>query len=117
MNYEELSDFEINKMVMAIAKNWKGATITCTEDENKVGYSEPLYIQGARVGSTINFFDPCNNPSDAWPIIVENRISLEAEGDDEWTASTAYYVLQAKSKNPLRAAMIVYLMMQEQVDD
>ncbi|TBM10138.1 DUF2591 domain-containing protein [Hafnia alvei] len=68
-------------------------------------------------------FDPCNNPSDAWPIIVEEKISImfdstlpEYEGEyHEWCSaisSCQKYGIQYQS-NPLRAAMIVYLMMKE----
>ena len=58
--------------------------------------------------------DYCNNPSDAWPIILESKASLNPyDNSDEWfaTTDTSFFV---DDKNPLRAAMIVYLMMQEQ---
>ena len=64
-------------------------------------------------------FDPCNNPSDAWPIIVDNGISLECivvnRHEKTWRAQfkPAYVKHHANDKNPLRAAMIVFLMMQE----
>jgi hypothetical protein len=79
----------------------------------------------------ISHFDPCNNPSDAWPIIVENTISLTrcfSSGNENWHAdfiesieesddnenlfscetSCSYY-----DKNPLRAAMICFLKMKD----
>lgn len=66
-------------------------------------------------------FDPCNNPADAWPIIVSKKICIAfdvfAEPDDggDWVASPAYYVEgeRIRNDNPLRAAMIVFLMMKE----
>lgn len=63
-------------------------------------------------------FDPCNNPADAWPIITENKISIyamsETDARGKWGAeafspSEAYHF----NDNPLRAAMIVFLMMKE----
>ena len=64
-------------------------------------------------------FDPCNNPADAWPIIVNNGISLECivvnRHEKTWRAQfkTAYVKHRVNHKNRLRAAMIVFLMMQE----
>lgn len=64
-------------------------------------------------------FDPCNNPADAWPIIVDNGISLECvivnRHEKTWRAQfkPAYVKHHANDKNQLRAAMIVFLMMQE----
>lgn len=64
------------------------------------------------------FFDPCNNPADAWPIITANKISIyamsEADKRGGWGAE-AFHPNDAYSfnDNPLRAAMIVFLMMQE----
>ena len=66
-------------------------------------------------------FDPCNNPSDAWPIIASSRISIEFDGDGStepqsvWCNVTNFQRTCGikYQKNPLRAAMIVYLMMKE----
>ncbi|WP_193165671.1 phage protein NinX family protein, partial [Enterobacter hormaechei] len=60
----------------------------------------------------------CNNPADAWPIITANKISIyamsEADKRGGWGAE-AFHPNDAYSfnDNPLRAAMIVFLMMQE----
>jgi hypothetical protein len=43
--------------------------------------------------------DFCNNPSDAWPILKEYCIDINWDGDSD--------------SEPLRDAMIVYLMMKE----
>ncbi|MEG2554379.1 MAG: phage protein NinX family protein [Hafnia sp.] len=63
--------------------------------------------------------DYCNNPSDAWPVIIKNRISMvwdcaEDASSEWWNAVDQYddFRIQYQS-NPLRAAMIVYLMMKE----
>ncbi|MEN4908961.1 phage protein NinX family protein [Rahnella bonaserana] len=56
--------------------------------------------------------DYCNNPADAWPIILENKISINHWCTGEWTADCLFgdFVF---SDTPLRAAMIVYLMMKD----
>lgn len=73
-------------------------------------------------------FDPCNNPSDAWRIICESLISIsphykftdESEEyishSNDWVADNVMRdgkSFRYKGINPLRAAMIVYLMMKE----
>lgn len=70
--------------------------------------------------------DYCNNPADAWPIIVENKISI-VPLDKDWIAmpldkaidgitgdyDVCFYAQEGETdKNPLRCAMIVFLMMQ-----
>lgn len=97
MNYSDYSDFEINK---------------------RVGF-----MSGSiRKGKTDKHYekicpDYCNNPSDAWPIIFDNKINLFME-DDTCCAAIMFKGSDLENyahqdKNPLRSAMIVYLMMQE----
>lgn len=64
-------------------------------------------------------FDPCNNPADAWPIITESMISIRPVGNDGqlWEASGMAGMKADYDKNPLRAAMIVFLMMKESEND
>ena len=63
-------------------------------------------------------FDPCNNPADAWPIITDNKITVHAPMRyDELQEWLAFDVNDSdtdfKDVNPLRAAMIVFLMMKD----
>ena len=103
-DYSKMSDFEINKAVAtALGMDVSGAT-----EENNMMYG---YVP-----------DICNNPSDAWPIIFSSRIMLNPYCADElWKAevpcgfdgffkeyATCYH------RNPLRAAMIVFLMMKDE---
>lgn len=113
-DYSKMSDFEINKLV-AIATGhkqlgslgWRGLK---DGEFNEVMVRGPLKIGG---------FDPCNNPADAWPIIVQNGISVECitvnRHEKMWRAlfKPAYVRHKQNNKNPLRAAMIVFLMMRE----
>ncbi|EJS0970443.1 DUF2591 family protein [Salmonella enterica] len=77
--------------------------------------------------------DYCNNPTDAWPVITGNEICLLNVYDEEdnfksttWTATTnvdlTWLGIEGRGyehthKNPLRAAMIVFLQMQENTSD
>lgn len=62
-------------------------------------------------------FDPCNNPVQATPIIIENKISVNyIDKDIGWGA---YHFdeekgeLEIYDKNYYRAAMICFLMMKD----
>ena len=94
-NYEEMSDFEINCRV----------------------HAEVMQIYGL---NSFKARDYCNNQADAGPIIIENRIgTIPAPDNGLWKAAhrkvgnddTPYHFTQ--DKNPLRAAMIVFLKMNE----
>ena len=115
MNYEEMSDFEINRAV------------ACRLDGNDLDiFCRPMFAIDCYFSipesSSVNWhrighesFNPCNNASDAWPVIFANRINVYAsEGPDfmPWMAGCSGFMVS--NKNPLRAAMIVFLMMQEQ---
>ncbi|MGW0940909.1 phage protein NinX family protein, partial [Streptomyces sp. NPDC002666] len=65
--------------------------------------------------------DYCNNPADAWPIITENNISLIFDNPSSVMATSNCVgwhsdeepPIHSSSNNPLRAAMIVFLMMKD----
>ncbi|HEI9801970.1 TPA: DUF2591 domain-containing protein [Proteus mirabilis] len=110
--YTELSDFEINLLV---------AQSVLPETQYDVIKQTMDIIQFLVDGSFgYRFFDPCNNPSDAMPIIIENKISLRAPTiTDRWKAEFideyGNYVgyRRAMNKNPLRACMELFLMMKD----
>lgn len=64
-------------------------------------------------------FDPCNNAADAWPIITSSMISIRPVGHDGqlWEAAGMDGMKADYDKNPLRAAMVVFLMMMEVEND
>jgi hypothetical protein len=117
MNYGEMSDFEVNKEV---AKVTDGDWHHCDGDL----WKDDLH-------GFPRVFDPCNNPSDAWPIIVDNEITLfrDVSTNDVWGAlGRAWFTfngLESKigdnceviDKNPLRAAMICFLKMNDAESD
>lgn len=109
MDYESLSDLDINRLVAKIVKPKKHEPIL---DANCQGNSVFVLALG--------WMDYCNKPDDAWPIILENKIDIFYEDHpryDEWSAGkwVGDTLFNSFNKtNPLRAAMIVYLEMQEQ---
>lgn len=125
-NYSELSDFEINCLVAGSLGN---ISVSRPKDELS-GSSVSYFVQASnglnKVGEIVVCEievkkDFCNNPSDAWPIIVEHGISIVKDRNRLWWAdANAYWVdgvewqIDGESnQNPLRAAMIVYLMMKD----
>ena len=115
MNYEDMSDYEIN---LSVAKTCK-MDIYPLQGASMKAYPDSVLVHtktGTVESDEINFL---RSPSDAWPIIVENKIMMNPapELDDwEWRCRTIHTPI-VRHKNPLRAAMIVYLMMQEQADE
>ena len=95
-DYSKMSDFEINKAVStALGMDVSGAT-----EENNMMYG---YVH-----------DICNNPSDAMPILIENRISLTWVNGECRASSVKAGYHEFSCGNALRAAMIVYLMMKDE---
>lgn len=104
--YAELSDFEINLLV---------AQSVLPETQYDVIKQTMDIIQFLVDGSFgYRFFDPCNNPSDAMPIIIENKIGLSPMyHSNKWTADCLDYDFMSVNKNPYRGAMEVFLMMKD----
>ncbi len=86
-----------------------------------------FFNHGVQGKNTVKLPDYCNNPADAWPIIVDNEISLNSYGS-AWEASFEHdapigafgtdetVTSGYEHRNPLRAAMIAFLMKQEQAN-
>ena len=114
MDYSKMSDQDIN---IAVAKYFPERFLF-----NEEGKPYELIPDSMAAYSGTDFdeveFDPCNNPADAWPIITANKISIyamsKADKRGGWGAE-AFHPNEAYSfnDNPLRAAIIVFLMMQE----
>lgn len=123
MNYSEMTDFEINCAV-------------ATSLVSEFFYNSPREPGKRRKSFVINdrcrdvyesgawssdVFDPCKSWTDAGPIIEKHKICLaadvfaEPEDGGDWVAQPAYGwdSERVRHDNPLRAAMIVFLMMQE----
>ncbi len=87
-NYEDKSDDEINRAVEVILHPLADGTLT------------PNY---------------CESPSDAWPIITENKIEFEWLGASvEASDITGKYTHEDLDNNALRACMFVFLKMESE---
>ena len=99
MNYSEMSDHQINVLV---AKALDGHA------DEKFPLQRRLQV-----------FDPCSSWADAGPIIASKLIAIKPValyvGGHRWFATEGEgdFGPKAADNNPLRAAMIVFLMMQE----
>lgn len=102
--YTELSDFEINLLV---------AQFVLPETQYDVIKQTMGIIQFLVDGSFgYRFFDPCNNPADAMPIINEYGISLIYQ-DRKFQFATNDGNIECCIANPLKAAMIIFLCMKD----
>lgn len=111
-DYSKMSDFEINNEVaMLWLKDYRYEYYQHGTCDGVEVYSECWFVDR---------YDYCNNPSDAWPIIVENGVSINHGGmlvGGKWI--DYWYCGDGKGNccngdSPLRAAMIVYLMMKDE---
>ncbi len=104
MDYSELTGAEFS---LAVAKKW------LPEKQHKYLKIKRCIHDGEYLDYLCVTLDFENNPTDAWPIILENKINIEhlvisklSQAEDSLNMANQYI-----DKNPLRAAMIVYLMM------
>lgn len=111
MDYSKLSDFEINKLVFERKTALAALSYPHSADKRSCGHKD--------LNNIYHWFDFCNKPADAWPIILSNRISMiwdcsEDANSEWWNAVDQFDECRIQyQSNPLRAAMIVFLMMQE----
>ncbi|EDK7779756.1 hypothetical protein CKS97_19820 [Salmonella enterica subsp. enterica serovar Java] len=104
IDYAALSDEEVNRLV---AEKLKMVIDGHYYNSNAV----PAGVTG---NGDIKPFDPCNNVSDTWPIIVDHKIDIQFRTPMPNPVPMAKNGdLYSIDKNPLRAAMIVFLQMQE----
>ncbi len=129
MDYAEMTDFEINCAVAITLGMSHAFFFPKSEDDfcegiepkdrGPIWQSGKYEVKGYRV-SNGNCFNPCNSWADAGPIIERKRISIEFDGDDtaQWCHTIScegLYGIEYQA-NPLRAAMITFLLMQEAVN-
>lgn len=118
MDYSKLSDFDINCEVLAAFS--PDIKHMCLSVDDSCFYDCGPAGDG---WNQIDIPDYCNNPATTWPIILDNKINIEFEGDvvdgkEEWWTIASWGRSAEEHQfctddNPLRAAMIVFLMMQE----
>ncbi|MDH2379222.1 phage protein NinX family protein [Providencia rettgeri] len=94
--YTGLSDFEINKKVAEkLGLNFKDGVI--------VKNGEWFY------------FDPCNNPSDAWQLILEAKLSIHPDFNNDcesWIVRNIHIPMVNEAKLS-RGISIAYLLMKD----
>ncbi|HCE8948591.1 TPA: DUF2591 family protein [Morganella morganii] len=98
--YRDESDFEINKAV-AVARGYK--VMSC--EESVMAYIDSGYKP----------FDPCNNPTDAFPLIIDVKLSIHPDfynDCESWIVRTVH-IPPVKDKSLTRAICIAYLMMKD----
>jgi len=112
----------MSKLILAQSDN------LTTDRYSSLSDSQINEIVARRFQISSSKFEPCKNASDAWQIILDNKISITEDGG-AWEASidfvsptgshgtneilTKFY----ECENPLRAAMMVCLMMWDRKDE
>ncbi|EEZ6654967.1 DUF2591 family protein [Escherichia coli] len=122
MDYSQLSDFEINVAVFEAIHNGspdykegENGDMVFVSFEGDIVNGDAVEVEVER-GS----FNPCANPADAWPVIAKHQISICAYErnntgmkNEYWWEADRFCEFITIDNNPLRSAMIVFLMMQD----
>ncbi|HAJ6814802.1 phage protein NinX family protein [Escherichia coli] len=122
MDYSQLSDFEINVAVFEAIHNGspdykegENGDMVFISFEGDIVNGDAVEVEVER-GS----FNPCANPADSWPVIAKHQISICAYErnnpgmkNEYWWEADRFCEFITIDNNPLRAAMIVFLMMQD----
>lgn len=109
MDYSTQTDPEINKAVTLAVLNHRYSNAKSIEwdDRQSVFWVETIGFSSCPV------LDYCNNPADGWRIISEQKINIDWFTDGERVLASCGGLIY-QSTNPLRAACVLYLMMNEQ---
>lgn len=116
MDYSKMSDFEVNSAVFEALhggapdyKEGDSGAMVLISYEGDIVDGDAVEVEVER-----GAFNPCNSPADAWPIIQENLlrvVPVSFLGKVSWVVSRDIH--SNHDTNPLRAAMITFLMMQD----
>jgi len=127
MNYSELSDYQINNLVHNIIVCGGKYTLVFSgeHDIQWIDKSDGLVVKTGKQSYGNQLKNYCNSWADAGPIITENQISIIFDADPVIEPPAHWVMCRHVSDkgditehygmpdSPLRAAMIVFLMMQE----
>jgi hypothetical protein len=115
-DYASMSDFEINKLV-AIANGYPHDDCDIAKLNNPTVGVE----WDDDTGYATKTLDYCNNPADAWPILLDSHIAVVPYQHTLPQAWPTAFGLSSKftteDSNPLRAGMIVFLKLRESKND
>ena len=106
MNYEQMSDFYINRLVAINRGGYQGHVAHMQYGVKESDKDSCGMFHAER--------DYCNNPSDSMQILIENKIGFKWVNGSCTASSVKCGYHESTSDSPLRAAMIVFLMMNEQ---
>ena len=109
MNYEEMSDFEVNSYVSMYIHGF-----SWIEFDDELHCHVKCGNERSPGFAMVEVSDYCNNPSDSMQILIENKIGFKWVNGSCTASSVKCGYHESTSDNPLRAAMIVFLMMSEQ---
>lgn len=122
-DYSNMSDFEINKAVAEELFKERLSLIVKRDVPSRPAVTVFADIGNGEIVS-ITCADYCNNPANAWTIIVKHGISLTHDYG-EWESEACLDLpigahgtdelcsVGGIDKNPLRAAMIAFLLLKE----
>lgn len=113
MNYEEMSDFEIN---VAVAENHLMLFVDLAKSKGKL--DSDVWLVDSFGSLMWTNYNPCHDPKHAWPIIVDNDITVRGGGIafiERNNLDIPAYI--SRDENPLRAAMICFLKMKDSQHD
>lgn len=121
MDYSKLSDFEINSAVHNALMSEPYDIVFLGGDKIRWVRGDTDVTTGKVEYKKNSLKDYCNNVSDAWPIITENNISIILDNATMPCATSNARdlfnnedpVVTVVYEKPLRAAMIVFLMMHD----
>lgn len=124
-DFSKLSDFEINRRVCEALDMEEYFFIPDdeadfdseipTDERGPVWQTSKRDINGFRA-SNGNCFNPCNNPTEAWQIINRYRLTIMFFEDSNLSCCMCArngHFYRWLDEMPLRAAMIVFLMLKE----
>lgn len=127
-DYSKMSDFEINSAVHNALMQEPYKIEFLGNDKIRWVRGSTDVTTGKVAYSKNSLKDYCNSPSDAWPIIIDSKISIVSL-DNKWIAAPVDTVIDGITgdsevcfyasydavfdEKPLRAAMIVFITMQE----
>lgn len=115
-DWQNKSDFEINKGAFLLAAKVGVIKFKDLMEKQNPNRSGVMYGDGANWHE----WNGCDNPSDAWPIIVDNKIDLTFAVESLGGIGQAQVYIEGDTdvfceftdnNKALRAAMIVYLEM------
>lgn len=134
MNYENMTDFEINKLVAKLA----GYIVQEIDDSSMIGMNSKFHEQypntvwvaeiDPTTGEQISDWEQkcfTRIADDAWPIMLRNKIGVTPLAGGDFTLWYAHdeFTFDINSmesvydENPFRAAMIVYLIMNDNQEE